>query len=432
MKKSCTLTKIAMVVVLFLLVTSTTVYAQENGEENGEDDYEYDYEEENEPEHERDESGTVWIQTDVVTVMLDPQQPAYQYWYSADENGSLARFRVAYPMVIEFEDTNGDGAYQVNETIAFVPLQAFEWTLQTGSVTNEEGLNEEVYASYTKGGISGEDWDDDWYEDWMPETEENETDDDDDEDDEQEPFALTDEDSDDDELNLTKYEDMTVQFYAHIYLNDYNGSVTDDAGVQANYTVSAGTELKIDIEIGNFPFISNTSKVTVLNFLQEDIAASEDSDHKFITNEDDGEHEYESEDEWESDELGEAFDDVDEDDDGEDDDVQNISLVEGSTNITRAFYSWLDKAVIDLPNSTTNAVDVKASYFTTGEALLLFLAYPNFDDGSLVHDPSMKLLPESSPTQQPVGGLADISPEVAVGVLAIGIIAVAALVIRKR
>ncbi|MFO7836215.1 MAG: hypothetical protein R6V83_06150 [Candidatus Thorarchaeota archaeon] len=428
MKKLRTLTKVVMVAVLFLLVTSiTVVYAQEDGEEDSDDD---DYEEENEPEYERDEAGTVWIQTSVVTVMLDSQQPAYQYWYSADENGSLARFRVAYPMIIEFEDNNGDSAYQVNETIGFVPLGAFEWTLQTGSVTNDEGLNEEVYASYTKGGISGNDWDDDWYEDWMPETEENDTDD---EDDEQDPFALADEDSDDDGVNLTKYEDMTVQFYAHIYLSDYNGSVTDDAGVQANYTVSAGTELKIDIEIGNFPFRSNTSKVTVLNFLQEDIAASEDSNHKFVTNEDDGEHEYESEDEWESgDEMGETFDDVDEDDDGEDDDVQNISLVENSTNTTRAFYSWLNKAIIDFPNGTTNAVDVKASYFTTGEALLLFLAYPNFDDGSLVHDPSMKLVPESSPVQQPTRNLPAIPLEVAIGASAIGVIAVAALLIRKR
>ncbi|MGV9102994.1 MAG: hypothetical protein ACOC38_06330 [Promethearchaeia archaeon] len=170
--------------------------------------------------------------------------------------------------------------------------------------------------------------------------------------------------------------------------------------------------------------------MTVLNFLQEDIAANEDSNHKFVTNEDDGEHEYESEDEWESDdEMGEIFDDVDEDDDG---DVQNISVVEGSTNTTRAFYSWLDKAVIDFPNGTTNAFDVKASYFTTGEALLLFLAYPNFDDGSLVHDPSTKLVPESSPVQQSIGNLPAIPLEVAIGESAIGVIAVAALIMRKR
>jgi hypothetical protein len=417
-----------MVTVLFLLFTSiTTVYAQEDGEDDDDD-----YDEEDEPEYERDESGTVWIQTDVMTVMLDPDLPAYQYWYTADENGSLARFRVAYPMMVEFQDYNGDGVYQLNETLSYIPLEAFEWTLQTGAIANDDGLNEEVYASYAKGGLTGEDWEDDWYEDWMPGAGEEEDDEDD------EPFASADDeedDSDEEELDLTPYEETTVQLYAHIYLNDYNGSVTDDEGIKADYSVMAGTELKIDIEIGNFPFSSNTSKVTLLNFLQEDIASDEDTDYKFRLHEEDGEHEVESEDEWEfDDETGEIFENLDEDGDGEVDDVQRISLVEDSSNQTRAFYTWLHKAVIELPDGTANAVDVGASYFTTGEALLLFLAYPYFDDGTLVHDPSLELLKESSPVEEPTDIFSGVPMEFLLGVSIIGAIAVigAAVAIRKR
>ncbi|TFG15506.1 hypothetical protein EU537_00365 [Candidatus Thorarchaeota archaeon] len=242
-------------------------------------------------------------------------------------------------------------------------------------------------------------------------------------------------DFDEEELDLTIYEETTVQLYAHIYLNDYNGSVTDDEGVQANYSITGGTELKIDIEIGNFPFSSNTSKVTLLNFLQEDIASDEDADYKFRLHEEDGEHEIESEDEWEfEDDIVEIFENLDEDGDGEADDVQTISLVEDSTNQTRAFYTWLHKAIIELPNATTNAVDVKVSYFTTGEALLLFLAYPYFDDGTLVHDPSLKLLKESSPITGPTHIFTGVPINILLGVSIIGVIAVigAAVAIRKR
>ena len=272
MKKHALMTKTLVVLMMFLLLTS--ISAVRADDDDGDDDDEDEIEEEHEPENDRDDDGTVWLQTDIMTAMLDPERPAFQYWYSADDNGSLARFRVAYLMVVEFEDNNTDGVYQVNETISFAPLDAFDWSLQTGAVTNDAGQNSEVYASYTKGGLTGEDWDDDWFENWMPGYGDAEDEEDDDDDD----GLVLSEDGEDDEdeidddklLNLTRFEGMTLQFYAHMYLNDYNGTVEDDEGVQANYTIDGGVELKVDIEIGNFPYLSNTSKVAVLNYLQEE------------------------------------------------------------------------------------------------------------------------------------------------------------------
>ena len=183
--------------------------------------------------------------------------------------------------------------------------------------------------------------------------------------------------------------------------------------------------MKIDIEIGNFPFLSDTSKVAVLNYIQEDVASDDDSDHYFEMHEDDGDHEVESEDIDDDDNPGEEFDDVDDDHD----DAQELSLVDASTNTTRGIYRWLDKAVQTLPNGSQTAVDVKASYWTNGEALLLFLAYPNFDGGSILHDPSVRFFEEASPV--PTGGpLGEIPVEmvalVAVGIVAVAIIAIAA------
>ena len=366
----------------------------------------------------RDSEGTVWIETDVMTVTLDPDMPIYQYWYAGDENGSLARFMVSYLMIVEFEDSNGDGVYQPNETLSFAPLDAFEWSLQTGEITNELDEITEVYASYTKGGLSS-DWEDDWFEEWMPEYEHEE---------EEDPLLIA--SDDESELNFTMYSGMTLRFYGHIYTTDYNGNITDDFGVESNYTVAGGMELKVDIEIGNFPFISNTSKVAVLNYLKEDVASSHEYGHSFNLHEDDGDYEIDSEDI--SDDYGVEFEDRDDDDDGDDDDIQQLSVVDTITNTTRGLYSWLDKAVITDLNGTETAVDVDASYWTDGQGLLLFFAYPNFDGGSILHDPSMRLFDSGTPVVQPTGILNLPMETIALIGVAAAIVVVAGLAIKRR
>lgn len=337
-----------------------------------EDDSPHDLEER------RDDDGTAWIETDVMTVMLNPDLPSYQYWYTTDDNGSLARFMMNFMMIVEFQDSNGDGVYQPNETLDFAPLDAFEWILKTGAITDNNGVNQEVYASYTKGGLS-DNWEDDWFKNWMPGWQEDEHD--------NESLLLASEDNEN--HTFSRFADLTLQFYGHIYMNDYNGTVTDDEGVQAEYTVKGGVELKIDIEIGNFPFTSETSSVAILNYLREDVASNHDVNHYFTLHEESGDDNHESEDEMQN--LGEEFHDI------HDDDVQDISFVDESTNETQGFYRWVDKAVVKHINGSKEAVDVHASYWTDGEGLLLFLAYPNFNGGSISHDPSVRLIESASP-----------------------------------
>jgi hypothetical protein len=409
---------------LALLLSPVMVFAQrDNSFESSEEPEVEDgdeYEEEHEPEHSRDSDGTGWIQTDIMTVRLDNEQPLFEFWYTSDDNGSRARFLANFLMIVEFEDLNGDGVYQVNETLDFAPLDAFEWVMQTGAITDELGHNTEVYASYTKGGLS-EDWEDDWFEDWMPGYEE--------EDEPEVPFVVSDSSED---INFTRFEGMTLQFYAHMYMNDYAGTVSDDEGVKASYTVLGGVELKIDIEIGNFPFLSEISNVAVLNFLYEDAASDDDSDHHFRLHEDDEYEDHDSEDLMTVEEWGEKFEDDDEDDDGYEDDVQELSLVDASTDTTRGFYRWLDKAVMTLPGGTQEAVDVDASYWTNGNALLLFFSYPHFDDGSLLHDPSMGLVELAAPP----GNGGPIIPEglVLPATIAIALVAIVGLgiIIKRR
>ncbi|MBY8997370.1 MAG: hypothetical protein KGD60_06545 [Candidatus Thorarchaeota archaeon] len=413
MKRSNLLGKALLFSMLFLLVSSVVaVNAFTPSDDDGVED-----DEKNEPEEHRDSDGRVWIQTDIMTVMLNPKLPSYQYWYTADDNGSLARFMVNYMMIVEFEDSNGDGVYQPEETLDFVPLDAFEWSLQTGAITNELGQSTEVYASYTKGGLS-DDWEDDWFKEWMPGYDDESPED---------PVIL----ADDSDINFTRYAGLTLQFYAHIYMNDYNGTVKIDEEVKANYTVDGGVELKVDIAIGSFPFTSETSSVAVLNYLREDVASDDEVDHHFRLHEDSGDDDHDSEDVMEQ--LGEEFEDNDEDDDGFEDDVQEISFIEATTDETRGFYRWLAKAVVSHSlNGSQEAVDVDASYWTDGNGLLLFFAYPNFDGGSILHDPSLKLIEGASPFTPPTGLLnLPIESYVVIGT-AVVLIAGIGLAIKRR
>ena len=394
--------KVLLFALMFLLVaslspaTAFTTSGDDTTTTEPEDKTEETHTEDEKDKHDleeyRDLEGKVWIESDVMIVTLDPSMPIYQYWYAGDDNGSLARFMISYLMIVEFEDNNTDGVYQPNETISFAPLDAFEWSLQTGEITNDLDEVTEVYASYTKGGLS---WcyDDSWYEDWMPE---NETEH---EEEPEDPVVLACGEGEDHEFE--NFAGMTLRFYGHVYTTDYAGNVTDDFGVESNYTIAGGMELKVDIEIGNFPYVSNTSKVAVLNYLREDMASSEEYEHSFMLHEDDGDTEIDSEDI--SDDYGVKFNDRDEDNDGEDDDIQQISVIDGTNNLTRGLYSWLDKAVITDLNGTETAVDVDTSYWTDGKGFLLFFAYPNFNGGSILHDPALRLLETGTPIFQPTG-----------------------------
>ena len=401
---------------LFLLVSSVvSVNAFTTaGDDNSTSTEPDDDDEFHEPEERRGEDGTAWIETDIITVMLHPELPSYQYWYTTDDNGSLARFMMNFMMIVEFEDSNGDGVYQPSETLNFAPLDAFEWILKTGTI-EKDGVTEEVYASYTKGGLSDE-WEDDWFEDWMPSWEEEE------EDPPEDHAHLLASGDEHENHTFAHFADLTLQFYGHVYSEDHIGKVIDDEGIQAEYVVDGGVELKVDIEIGNFPFTSETSKIAILNYLREDIASSEDINHYFTFHEESGDDDHESEDEMEY--LGEEFDDV------LDDDVQEISFVEEATNETQGFYRWVDKAVVKHLNGSKEAVDVQASYWTDGDGLLLFLAYPNFNGGSIMHDPSVRLIESASPY------VPDTPLDVPIMTVAIGssviILAAGGLILRRR
>lgn len=347
------------------------------------------------PDQRRDAAGNVFLSTEIITIMANGELPMFYFWYTADENGSLAKFSVSYLMLVEFEDANGDRAFQSNESLYFAPLAAYEWTIQTGSVTDENGSVTEVWLKYTKGGSKSGGM--------MPPID---------------PPGMTGGGS------VERFEDVTLQFWAHIYLEDYSGEISDEQGVRASYLVAGGTELKIDIEIGNFPFSTETSQVALQSVLREDQAARQQNRerHRYRVREHQGNFTGDSSVDWSA-----AVGNESRFENRVGTDTQTIQFVDAVDDAALGFYSWLDKAVMTLPGAPEEVVNVTASYLPTGNGLALYLAYPNFNGGSIVHDPSIGLYAD----QAPRGAL----PTELVFVAGIGIVVVliaVAAVIKKR
>ena len=316
------------------------------------------------PDHTRRTDGSVVINTDIITIMANADIPQLHFWYASDEDGSRAKFSTSYVMLVEFEDLNDDGAYQTEEHLHFAPLSAYEWTLTSGEVV-EDDVTTEVWLKYTKSGVKAG---------TMPGA----------------PLAALEGLGD-----IQRFADVTIQIWAHIYLEDYTGEVTDDHGVHFNYTVAGRSELKMDIEIGNFPFSSENSSVAIQTLQRENEA--EDGPnvhrHRMETRERFRNTTLESDMNWTTTGGNESrFERMN------GTECQRIDFVDHETEIAQGFFSWLDTAVITWPGGETEAVDVITSYVPLGDGVAVYLAYPYFDDGSILHDPSIGLYPEGAPS----------------------------------
>jgi hypothetical protein len=297
------------------------------------------------------------LRTDIITVMASGELPMFHFWWTNDNNGTLARFSLIYLLISEFQDGNGDGVFQSNESLYHAPLAAYEWTLQTGSVV-ENGVTKEVWLKYIKGGARTDGM--------MPGA----------------PMGTMHGSG-----SVERFKDVTIQIWAHIYLYDYAGNVTDDQGVKASYLVQGTSELKMDVEIGNFPFSSESSLVNLQTLLRENEAMGPGHhEYMFETRERFRNATGTSNDNWTT--VG-GNETRFEPRNGTC--IQRIDLVTSPTEIPEGFFSWVDLARITWPGGETEAVNVSVSYVPTGMGLAVNFAYPNFDGGSLLHDPSIGL-----------------------------------------
>ncbi len=343
------------------------------------------------PEHTRGDDGTVWINTDIITIMANGEVPMFHFWFSVDDDGANAKFQTSFVMIAEFEDLNADGGFQTGEELYFAPLSAYEWTLTTGTI-EEGGIVTEVWLKYTKSGVRTAPLAD------------------------AAPAAL------EGTSDIMRFKDVTMQIWGHIYLEDYAGEIFDDHGSHANYTVAGRSELKIDIEVGNFPFSSEESMVTIQTLQREHISESQLNRHRIQTRERFRNTTLDSDMNWTTTGGNETrFESMN------GTNVQSIEFIDYEAAIAQGFFSWLDTAVITWPGGSTEAVDVNATYVPTGVGTAVYLSYPFFDNGSILHDPSIGLFPEGAPIiSEPIDMI------LVAGIGAVALVAVLIIMVRKK
>ena len=347
------------------------------------------------PSQTKGSDGTVWINTDIITIMANGEMPMFHFWYAVDDDGAHAKFSTSFVMIAEFEDLNEDGGYQSDEVLYFAPLSAYEWTLTTGTV-EEGGVVTEVWLKYTKSGVRSVP---------MPDAA---------------PAAMNGTGS------HMRFEDVTMQIWGHIYLEDYDGEIRDDHGSHANYTVAGGSELKIDIEIGNFPFSSEDSMVTIQTLQREHIATGIEEPqlhrHRIETRERFRNTTLDSDMNWTTTGGNETrFESMN------GTNIQKIEFVDYDAGLAQGFFSWVDKAIITWPGGVEETVDVNATYVPTGVGTAVYLSYPYFDNGSILHDPSIGLYPEGAPIiSEPIDII------LVAGIGAVALVAVLIVMVRKK
>ena len=347
------------------------------------------------PQQERMNDGSIWIHTDVISIMANSEVPSFRFWYTADENGTHAMFTSTYTRIIEFQDQNNDSAYQRDEELYSAPLSAYDWTVTTGSVV-VSGQTTEVWLKYTKSGVRTT------------------------------PMQNAPMMGFQGNSSVDQFKDVTMQIWAHLYLNNYTGQVTDTNGAKANYTVLGDVELKMDIEIGNFPFSTPTSSVALETLQHETDSMGNQTPqlnmHRIETRERFRNVTLNSAMNWTTTSGNETRFET-----RNGTSTQNIDFVDSTTGVAQGFFSWVDQAVITWPGGTTQAVNVTASYAPTGHGLALYLAYPNFDGGSILHDPSIGLYSAGAPT---VSQSTD--PILIIGIGIIAVVAVLLVLVRRK
>ncbi len=343
------------------------------------------------PAHDQMDDGSIWITTDIIAIMANSEIPQLHFWYKADDDGTRARFSTAYVMIVEFEDLNDDGAYQRGEQLYHAPLAAYEWTVTSGSI-EEDGVTTQVWLKYAKSGVRSVP---------VPEAP---------------PASLASDSS------VDRFSEMTIQITAHIYLEDYFGTVSTDSGVHANYTVAGRSELKMDIEIGNFPFSSEDSSVALQTLHREDEATDSNIRHRIETRERFRNVTCDSDMNWTTEGGNESrFEHM------TGTNTQKIDFVDQATGVSQGFFSWLDKATITWPGGEEEVVDVITSYAPVGNGVAVYLAYPYFDDGSILHDPSIGLYENGAPLID-----SPTNPVLVVSIGGVALLAILVVLVRKK
>ena len=153
------------------------------------------------------QNGKVVLETGNVTLTVHTlsHEPIFQY---QTETG--LQYTVIFKQIIEYVDTNSDGAFQYNETVPSIPvlsLTSVNWDFSGFQVDEVDGVATAVHFNFTVERVNG-----------------------------------------------VFYKDLDMTIAAHFYMTDQEVE---------GYTVEGGYELKFDIIINQFPWMAEDTNLVI-------------------------------------------------------------------------------------------------------------------------------------------------------------------------
>ncbi len=326
------------------------------------------------PDHHFDpETNELLINAGVMGLRLDGDEPIFRVKYNPTDDPTM--YEIAYTNLTEFSDLNGDGAFELNETVNVIPFSAIDWQLSIVNLTDDLGNYIGIKFTYTKVGVNFAD------------------------------LSVT---YTHDELNA-----LTIQLVSYIYVDTNHTIEISTHHGEVNYTVNPITEVKTDIVIGNYPFSDQDNMVTIGVHLSVITPNAYRHVYRLRHNN-----------------MYQYINSTNVSDNATREQVlqrmQNETMAEigfpSESDLDPALFRWLEYAVVN-NNGVETTVNVSTSYLADSTGVQVYLAYPNFN-GTLVHDPSIVLNEEAfASTSLPdiliIGGI-------------IAVIAVAAVLVKKH
>lgn len=272
----------------------------------------------------------ILLRTGLMVVRVDRDRPDLTF-YTTDDEGRSALFRVVYNRLLAFTDTNDDGAPQAGEVAYTSPLLAYEWEMSAVDLAEDAETGRVATFDLTA----------------TVDLVEND------------PHAA--------DLGRPLF---TVEDFARITLSftltsrDVNH--TDEVG---EYTTLGGTELKVDILIEVLSPVRGIDFLTVEQVLKDDRGT-----YLPRATEADGATDPAPDILQRYRETGDL--------------KQRIEFRQSAD--APAFYTWVKRAELTRADGTEEVTDVMAAYLVTDGRMLLYLSYPyDVDTVTIFHDPSL-------------------------------------------
>ncbi len=314
-----------------------------------------------------DHSGNITIQNGNLTAIFDGQKPSIRFFFTSNvRQVYFAKFN----SLTEFNDTTNTLVFYHNESLQTASLEAANWT-HSQFYNASDGATAIDFTTHQ--------------------------------------LIITPTGHMQDTTGTSHLSNTNVTITAKLYPTNTDHTVTVG---NSTFTIHGGVEIKLDISIGNWPFINSNDRLALRIDLHTSI-------NEFEVHEHDGDHEVNET------HINEGDHEID-DHQGENHDHQGEGQVQllTASGLVGGFFRFANNAITDM-SSTAVAASFRFEPDEVNSAqheFKLYLSYHSFSK-SLVHDPSFGVVP--LPRQSfPVFA--------AVSVVLIGVMSAAAVLVARR